>query len=124
MAHFAELNEDNEVINVIVVNSEDFTIDGIEDEEAGKDLLEQWYGHRRWAQTSYTGSIRGRYAGIGSTYRDDLNQFIYPKPYDSWLLNTTTGEWEAPAPLPADANSVGYYWDESTTSWQKITGDD
>ena len=120
MANFAELNEDNEVINVIVVASEDFTVDGEENEEAGKDLLETWFGHRRWVQTSFTNRIRSHYAGIGCTYSEELDQFILPQPYNSWTLNETTGEWEAPVPMPADSDNAGYYWDESTTSWKQI----
>jgi len=121
MANFAELNETNETINVIVVAPEDFSVDGVENEEAAKDLLEGMYGHRRWVQTSYTGSIRGRYASIGSTYNEELDQFIEVKPFDSWVLNTTTGEWEAPSPMPASTSSDYPYWDEETVSWKTIT---
>lgn len=117
MAHFAELDENNNVVNVIVVASEDFQVDGVENEEAGINLLEEWFGHRRWAQTSYSDSIRGRYATIGGVFRPDLNQFIGLKPFPSWLLNETTGEWEAPSPRPALESNQIEYWDEENLRW-------
>lgn len=120
MANFAELNEDNEVINVIVVASEDFTVDGEENEEAGKDLLEKWFGHRRWVQTSYTNSIRGRYASIGGTYDSDMDQFIGVKPYESWILNESTGEWEAPVPMPAISDGKVVFWNEEEVNWEVV----
>ena len=124
MANFAELNETNEIINVIVVASDDFTVDGVENEEAAKDLLEGMYGHRRWVQTSYTSSIRGRYASIGGTYNKKINKFIDPAPYPSWKLNAVSGEWEPPVAAPADTNNSYSYWDEETTSWKIVDADD
>ena len=71
-----------------------------------------------WKQTSYNGTFRKHYAGIGYTYDDVLDAFIPPKPYPSWLLNTETCNWEAPVPYPNDGKS--YYWDEETQQWVEI----
>ena len=71
-----------------------------------------------WKQTSYNGTFRKHYAGIGYTYDDVLDAFIPPKPYPSWLLNTETCEWEAPIPYPNDGKL--YYWDEATQQWVEI----
>lgn len=77
MAHFAELDENNTVINVIVVSNDDcLDADGNESELIGIDFLENLFGHRRWVQTSYNGNIRGKYAGIGDTYDKKKNKFI------------------------------------------------
>ena len=71
-----------------------------------------------WKQTSYNGTFRKHYAGIGYTYDDVLDAFIPPKPYPSWLLNTETCNWEAPVPYPNDGKS--YYWDEETQQWVEM----
>lgn len=71
-----------------------------------------------WKQTSYNGTFRKHYAGIGYTYDDVLDAFIPPKPYPSWLLNTETCEWEAPIPYPNDDKL--YYWDEETQQWVEM----
>ena len=97
MAHFAEINENNEVIYVVYMDNE-IIIDenGNEIEQLGIDHLHLHHGsHRRWVKTSYNGNFRGKYAGIEDAYREDLDLFISPSPYPSWILNETTGEWEA-----------------------------
>ena len=70
-----------------------------------------------WLQTSYNARIRKNYAGIGSTYDIERDAFIAPKPYDSWILNENTCDWEAPKPYPNDGND--YKWDESVVDWVK-----
>jgi hypothetical protein len=74
-----------------------------------------------WKQTSYNGSIRKNYAGVGYTFDAERDAFIPPKPYNSWLLNEDTCLWEAPVAMPADAGTgeppKRYTWDEATTSW-------
>ena len=116
MAHFAELNENNEVIYVVYMDNETITDEnGNENEQLGIDHLHHHHGaDRRWVRTSYRGNFRGKYAGQGDTYREDLDMFIGPTPYPSWILNETTGQWEAPTPKP---EGDYYYWDEDTTSW-------
>jgi hypothetical protein len=119
MAHFAQLDENNIVIEVIVVNNDVIMIDGQESEDAGIVFCKSLYGvDTRWRQTSYNSTFRKHYAGIGYTYDPVLNAFIPPKPYPSWLLNTETCNWEAPVPYPNDGKS--YVWDESTLSWVEV----
>jgi len=121
MAHFAKLDDNNNVIAVHVVNNDVISDNGIESEQKGIDFLTDLYGHNKWKQTSYNGSFRTRYAGIGYIYNEDLDSFIPPKPYPSWILNTETKVWESPVSIPED-HGYGegkklYTWDEETLSW-------
>ena len=118
MAHFAELDENNVVTRVIVVGNKDTSdANGVEKEYIGKAFCERLYGGN-WVQTSYNGNIRKNYAGIGFTYNSDIDAFVPPKPYASWVLNNDTAQWEAPTPMPDDGQM--YSWDEDTTSWELI----
>ena len=114
MAHFAQLDSNNVVIQVIVVDNKD-TADayGTEKEHIGAAFCERVLGGT-WKQTSYNGNKRKNYAGIGYTYREDIDAFVPPQPYASWVLNTNA-QWEAPTPMPTDGQM--YSWDEATTSW-------
>jgi hypothetical protein len=118
MAHYAFLDENNIVTEVIV---------GKDEGEEGRDW-EQWYGEFRGQtckRTSYNtvGGIhnnggtpfRKNYAGIGYTYRTDIDAFVPPQPFASWILNNDTAQWEPPTPMPTDGKM--YSWDEATTSW-------
>jgi hypothetical protein len=111
MAHYAFLDENNIVTEVIV---------GIDETELieGKDP-ETWYGEFRnqvCKRTSYNGNIRKNYAGIGFTYDADLDAFIPSKPFDSWLLNEETANWQPPVPMPEG----NYRWDEDSVSWLEV----
>lgn len=118
MAHFAQLNDNNVVVRVIVVANEDTTdATGVEKEYIGKAFCEKLFGGK-WVQTSYNGKIRKRYAGIGMIYREDIDAFIAPQPYPSWVLNNYTAAWEAPVAKPNDGNE--YEWNESTQQWAQI----
>ena len=118
MAHFAQLNEDNLVTQVIVVANEDTADkDGVENEAIGIAFCTNLLGGR-WVQTSYNGNIRKNYAGIGYKYDATLDAFIPPQPFESWTLNEETAQWEAPTPYPDDGKR--YSWDEATTSWVEI----
>lgn len=118
MAHFAELNERNEVVRVLVVNdSANVDADGNENEEYGAALCSEIFGGR-WKQTSYNGTFRKAYAGPGFVYRADLDGFQPPAPYASWSFNDGSWQWEAPVPMPADGDF--YYWDEQETAWKKM----
>jgi hypothetical protein len=120
MAHFAQLDENNVVIQVIVVANRDTAdANGVEKEHIGAAYLESLLGGT-WKQTSYHGNIRKNYAGIGYTYDADIDAFVAPKPYPSWVLNTNTAQWEAPVPYPTDGKD--YTWDEATQSWVKVAG--
>lgn len=115
MAHFAELDENNVVLRVIVVNNnETIDADGVEKEAIGVAFCEKLLGGT-WKQTSYNGNMRKNYAGIGFTYDAQRDAFIPPKPYNSWTLNENTCLWEPPVPYPQDGGP--YHWDEETTSW-------
>jgi hypothetical protein len=117
MANFAQLDENYIVTEVVVVNNE--TINNLpfpESEPVGVAFLQSLFGSTTiWKQTSYTASYRKNYAGIGYTYDPVLDAFIPPQPYPSWLLNTTTCQWQAPVPYPDDGKT--YKWDETTLSW-------
>ena len=120
MAHFAKLGEGNIVESVHVVNNEVITDnDGNEQEQLGIDFLNNLYGTNDvWKQTSYNGNIRKNYAGIGYKYDQTRNAFISPKPFNSWTLNETTCQWEAPVAYPDDGKR--YKWNEATTSWDLV----
>ena len=117
MAHFARLNEINKVISVEVVVNEVITdSDGNEQEQVGIDFLTQHNGGVGWyKQTSYNGTFRKNYAGIGYTYDATRDAFIAPQPFNSWILNEDTCQWDSPVPYPDDDKM--YTWDEATTSW-------
>jgi hypothetical protein len=117
MAHFAQLSSNNTVSQVIVVNNAD-TIDqdGNESEAIGIAFCQTLLGaDTRWIQTSYNARIRKNYAGIGFTYDEDLDAFIPPKPFPSWVLNEDTCLWESPLPMPNDGQK--YQWDENQGQW-------
>lgn len=119
MAHFAQLDENNVVIQVIVVHNNDCQINGIETEEAGIVFCKTLFGPTtQWRQTSYNGNIRKNYAGIGFTYDPDRDAFIPPKPFESWVLNEETCRWEAPVPRPNDGQF--YLWDEASGAWVRL----
>jgi hypothetical protein len=118
MAHFAQLDENNVVTQVIVVGNKDCAdANGVEKESIGIAFCERLLGGT-WKQTSYNGNMRKNYAGIGYTYNADIDAFVPPKPFTSWVLNNDTAQWEAPTPMPQDGKM--YNWDEATTSWVEI----
>lgn len=116
MAHFAQLNDNNIVTQVIVVHNNDCQIDGIEFEEAGIVFCKKLFGPTtKWKQTSYNGTIRKNYAGIGYSYDSQSDAFIAPQPYSSWTLDEITYTWKAPIAMPQDDNL--YNWDEAAQNW-------
>jgi hypothetical protein len=118
MAHFAQLNEENLVTQVIVVANQDTADqDGVENEAIGIEFCTNLLGGT-WKQTSYNGNIRKNYAGVGYKYDAALDAFIPPQPFASWTLNNETAQWEAPTPYPTDDKR--YTWDEATTSWVEV----
>ena len=105
MAHFAKINKTNIVTDVIVAE-QDFINSG----KVGDSFL--------WIQTSYNGSFRKNYAGIGFQYDKTRDAFIAPKPFNSWLLNETTCRWEAPTAYPTDGER--YIWNETAATWDLV----
>ena len=118
MAHYCKLDENNVVTQVIVVDNKDTAdANGVEKESIGVAFCERLFGGT-WKQTSYNGNFRKNYAGIGYTYNADLDAFVPPKPFNSWVLNEETAQWNAPVPMPDDGNR--YQWDEDTVSWKEV----
>jgi hypothetical protein len=118
MAHFAEIDDNNVVLRVIVVANKDTAdANGNEVESIGVAFCQRLLGGN-WKQTSYNGNIRKNYAGIGFTYDAGIDAFVPPKPYPSWVLNSNTAQWEAPVPMPQDGKM--YSWDEATQSWVEV----
>jgi hypothetical protein len=120
MAHFAQIDNNNIVINIIVVhNNELLDQDGNEIEQKGIDFCKSLFGENtKWVQTSYNSSFRKNYPGIGYTYDETRNAFIAPKPFNSWILNEDTCLWESPVPFPEiDNNNNNYFWNEENQSW-------
>ena len=110
MAHYAFLDNNNIVTEVIVGIDETEFIEG--------KTPEVWYGEFRGQvckRTSYNSNIRTNYAGIGYLYDSERDAFIPPKRFASWVLNEDTCLWESPIPMPVDDKL--YRWDEDTTSW-------
>jgi hypothetical protein len=115
MAYFAKLDENNVVTQVIsIANSDTADANGVEKEHIGAAFCERLFGGT-WKQTSYNNNIRKNYAGIGFTYQEDIDAFVPPKPFASWLLNEQTAQWEAPVAMPDDGKK--YEWNEDSQSW-------
>jgi hypothetical protein len=109
MAHWAQLDKENKVVQVLVGDNNDPAGD-----EGYAWLIDNLGG--TWIKTSYNATFRKNYAGIGFTYDAELDAFIAPKPFASWLLNDDTCQWEAPIPYPTDGFT--YFWNESQLAWE------
>ena len=150
MAHFAKINDDNEVLTVLTLDNKSMlNSDNVEEESVGQQYLQthnNWPA-AKWIQTSYNTlnnvhklggtPFRGNYAGTGYTWDSSNNIFWPPKPYSSWVKNTTTATWDPPVAMPSltaeqktqntrpDVNTEathawGYSWNESNVSWDLI----
>jgi len=114
MAHFAEI-ENNTVTQVLVVTNEDTSdTQGVEVESIGVAHCVSLLGGL-WKQTSYNGTFRKNYAGIGDTYDEGRDAFITPQPFPSWVLDEDTCRYEAPVPYPEDGEI--YEWNEELINW-------
>ncbi len=137
MAYFAKLGTGNIVEKVISINNSVITdSNGIEQEQLGVDFINKLYNTRDvWKQTSFntrvgkyynsdntlgdqSKSFRKNFAGIGMRYHDNIDGFISIQPYNSWILNENTGDWNAPVAYPQDDNK--YSWNEQTLSWDLV----
>ena len=129
MASFAKIGLNGKVIEVVsIVNDVIKDSSGIEREELGIQFLNELYKWPIWRQTSYNtiGGIhnnggtpfRKNHAGIGYTYDEDRDAFIPPKPYNSWILNEQTCQWESPVTMPQDGNK--YTWNETNLNWELV----
>jgi hypothetical protein len=109
MSHFAEIDENNVVLRVLVGDN-DMPNEGYD-----------WFVENlggTWIKTSYNGNIRKNYAGVGYTYNEERDAFIPPKPYESWTLNDSTCLWEAPSAYPQDGRV--YIWNEESLVWVEV----
>jgi hypothetical protein len=115
MAHYAFLDENNIVTEVIV---------GIDETELIEDLdPETWYGNFRGQvckRTSYNGNYRKNYAGTGYFYDEARDAFIPPKPLPSWILDEESCLWIPPIPRPSETDLAHWHWNESTLSWDYV----
>lgn len=118
MAHFAKLDENNVVMQVIVVHNNDLIDEnGNESEAKGIAFCQSLFGaNTYWVQTSYNANFRKNYAGIGYTYDAALDAFVPPQPNPQCILNIETAQWNCP---PLDGKT--YTWDEATQSWIEVT---
>lgn len=137
MAHYAKLDDNNQVINVVVVDNDKELKDGVEDEATGIAYLTGIHGYTNWKKTSYNTlynehalggtPFRGNYACISGHYYPEHDIFMEVKPYDSWTLNTSNAKWTPPVDYPtvlkSDPDSddlstqYGYNWDENNQRW-------
>ena len=116
MAHYAFLDNNNIVTEVITGINETETIEGLD--------TETWYANFRGQtckRTSYNNNIRKNYAGIGYTYDPTADHFFAPQPYPSWILDADA-KWQAPVPRPIEEEKL-FTWDEPTLSWKEVTND-
>ena len=123
MAHYAFLDEDNVVTEVITGVDENIIQNDTDGTQVGgtSAAWEAFYGNFRnqvCKRTSYNGNYRKNYAGIGYMYDAERDAFIAPKPFNSWVLDEDTCRWEAPTPMPADDKF--YYWSEDDLSWREV----
>lgn len=118
MAHFAKLDENNVVVDVLIVSNDDLLVNGVESEAKGIEFLVALTGHTNWKQTSYNRNFRTNYASIGSTYDAQRDAFIAPKSIASWVFNEDTYQWEYCKPYPTDGKQ--YYWNEVSVDWLEI----
>ena len=128
MAHFAELNNSNEVLRVIVISNDDVEANGGELSSEAETFVASIVPHSEdgtaWKQTSYNNNFRKQYAGIGDTFDSSKDKFIKPQPYPSWSLDSND-DWGAPVTYPTiteiDSNIVYTSWDEDNQKWLGAT---
>ena len=121
MAHYAFLNKNNVVTEVILGKNEtegDYDWEVYYGSKRGQVCKRTSYNTRGGEHVNGGTPFRKNYAGIGYTYDESLDAFIPPKPFDSWTLNNDTALWEAPTPMPDDGQV--YRWNEDTTSWDVV----
>jgi len=124
MAHFASLDINNKVLQVVVISNEDVDANGgdesAEAETFVASIVPYGTGGAAWKQTSYNDNFRKQYAGIGEFYNPSLDMFVYAQPYPSWSLDSS-GDWKAPVTYPnvSEIGSLTAFpsWDEGNQRW-------
>jgi hypothetical protein len=128
MAHYALINSNNIVVNVITGVDENIIQTDLDGTQVGgtSEAWEQFYAAQpqfiglTCKRTSYNGNIRANFAGVSGKYDPDFDVFIPPQPFPSWKLNYTTFRWEAPVAAPDDVNGFRWIWSEINKEWIKV----
>ena len=128
MAHYALINKENIVVNVITGVDENITQTDLDGSQVGgnSEAWETFYASLPWfngltcKRTSYNGNIRANFAGVNFTYDSDFDVFIAPRLYPSWKLNYTTFQWEAPVAKPEEIEGFIWKWSEYNLEWIKV----
>jgi len=120
MAHFAELDNNNVVLRVVVVGNDCVPSDEHID---GETWCINFFKGGTWKQTSYNHNFRKQYAGMGYTYDAAKNKFISPQPHDSWALDAND-DWQAPVTYPTDITDKSISWDEAGQKWTATDHED
>jgi hypothetical protein len=128
MAHYALINSENIVVQVISGVDEDVIQTDLDGTQVGgsSEAWEQFYASRPWfagltcKRTSYNANIRANFATIGGKYDENFNVFIPSQPYPSWKLNYTTYRWEAPVAKPEDIEGYVWKWSEINKEWIQV----
>jgi hypothetical protein len=119
MAHFAKLDENNVVLEVLVVSNDALgNLPFPESEPVGVEFMNSLFPGTNWKQTSYNSSFRARYAGIGYTYLEEHDAFVPPKEHDYFVFDEGQLMWVPPVARPDDGGH--YTWDDATHSWVVI----
>jgi hypothetical protein len=126
MAHYAFLDSNNIVTEVITGVDEDVTQIDLDGTQVGgsQEAWETFYGNIKnqvCKRTSYNNNYRKNYAGIGYKYDQEKDAFIPPKPFNKWVLNEDTCRWESPVPYPDDENQ--YVWNDNKGVWEELITD-
>lgn len=118
MAHFAELDENNIVKQIIVILDKDCGVAEFPNSEIiGQEFISSIGMSGNWKQTSYNNNFRNRYAGIGYLYDSENDVFISPQPFPSWTLNSHF-DWEPPIPMPTEGGP--WSWNEDLGNWEEL----
>lgn len=131
MAHFAQLNENNKIVKIVVIDNDKISMGGVDDENLGVSHLQSLYGSDSiWKQTSFNNNFRGNFAGVGYTYMPNVQTlgvgstdiFITQKPYNSWSIGIQTATWYSPhGPRPGITSTQveeGKYWEWDEDAYQ------
>ena len=132
MAHYALINSDNIVVQVITGVDENVIQTDLDGSQIGgtTKAWEEFYASLPWFEglfckrTSYNSNIRSNFAGIGYKYDLDFDVFIPPQPFPSWKLNYTSFQWEAPVARPAEIEKFDWKWSEPNKEWIKVASPD
>jgi hypothetical protein len=124
MAYFAQLDQDNNVMQVVAITNAD--IDYLpfpESDPVGVALCQNLFGADTvWKQTSYNNNFRRKYASIGGFYYPPLDVFVDPRPYPSWSFQSSDATWQAPIPMPSVPANYFAIWNEQYLEWDIVLG--